>query len=669
VQLPQIDLGGVEDEESPGLRNVGAAASGLGRVVEEGLSLFGRELVKTQTQEASLNLSKGLDDLQHHLTGRKAIPEDEIKSMLGEARYRELPAEVRDQPEIEVMDERTGQLVRRKRDVPTWAVAGELFDVAAEKVLADAESRITVGKGWRGAFRGAAAQDLLTRKAALNHALMPVMLEEQKEERKRQAIEFANAGDTRSALAVARGALEVMGAKDSQALEHEVIEIAQTKPVYDALRMVNLPAYKEKGVKQLEAAAASLGDPTRYTELSPKELTGLSNAVQAAMNDGRGLILKAQAARLAFDIAQGARDTRNHMRINPGAAYDALDAKVKAGEVTPDMGVEVAKLIGAHVTDRKAAVDVAFGEDAGDAATEFMALGPDGTPHMNFANVRPETLARLRSYGKEGTDFIASLIKWDQSNESHNRSVRQAPTLAESAKALALEYAMETQPGKFRSMAPGRYLAILSGEGDAELGIPAGVVSGRDFPELSTKFANNAAPVKPAGVTDDAAMIWEEASEAYPILKVKPKPGKKVPAPEHVRKTMKYLKDEYQKFIDRSINDTGAPPNDAAKRGELQRLLGSQKVRSQFMGIPYEWASTTEEVPHAEAVATGRELVEELEPPETAPVPPPTSRATPPPAAKPRGKPPVPGAVHVTNGKTGAWLRPGQKMPAGWRED
>jgi hypothetical protein len=427
--------------------------------------------------------------------------------------------------------------------------------------------------------------------------------------------------------------------------------------------MVNLPAYREEGVKQLERAALSLGDPKRYTELSPKEMTGLSSAVAAALNDGRGLILKAQAARLAFDIAQGARDERNPMRVNPAAAYDALDAKVKAGEVTADMGVEVARLIGAHVADRKAAVDVAFGEDAGDAASEFMAIGPDGVPRMSFSNLKPETVARLSSYGKEGTDFIASLIKWDQSNESHDRAKRQAPTLSESSKALAIEYALATQPGKFRAMPPGKFLAILAGGGDADLGIPAGVVSGKDFPDLSTQFAKNAAPVKPQGLTDPAGIAWEEAGEAYPVLRSKPKGGK-VLLPEETRAAMKLLKDRLQTFIDREVNATGAAPKDEAIRAEARRLLGTVEVRRTFMRIPY-----TTEVPRVQAEATGEKFSEETEVPETAPVPPPTPSAPPPPAVKQRGKPPVPGAVHVTNGKTGAWLRPGQKMPAGWRKD
>jgi hypothetical protein len=57
-------------------------------------------------------------------------------------------------------------------------------------------------------------------------------------------------------------------------------------------------------------------------------------------------------------------------------------------------------------------------------------------------------------------------------------------------------------------------------------------------------------------------------------------------------------------------------------------------------------------------------------PPPTIPVAPATPAALPATAIPNAARvPPVPGAVHISNGATGAWLKPGTKMPDGWRAD
>lgn len=52
---------------------------------------------------------------------------------------------------------------------------------------------------------------------------------------------------------------------------------------------------------------------------------------------------------------------------------------------------------------------------------------------------------------------------------------------------------------------------------------------------------------------------------------------------------------------------------------------------------------------------------------QTAPAIPQVQAATP--VAPPARQPPVPGAKHITDGKRGAWLPPGNALPAGWKED
>jgi hypothetical protein len=584
VQLPRVNFGPVQNEVAPATQRVASAVGGLSDTIRQGLTVYGQELVKSQAQEAQLALTKRLDEREQELRTRKAIPVAELKERLG-PRFDKLATEVREQPLVKVRDEQTGEIVERPADVPTWAIAGDLFDHEVEQALGESEKHITVGKGWQSAFRGAALGDVLARKGRLNAVQLQAMGEYQADVRIRQALEFANAGNFDEAFGVVNGSVAVLGTGGQEKLRQRVTAIQQTKPIYDALRMVQLPAYQEEGLRQLDAALAALGDPKKFSAVDPDKLAGLTHEVRVAQQAVRDMQAKRDAATRAFEYAGQAQDERNPLRINEARATSLLEADVKAGKLSPEASLETRRLLQEHIRDRNDAAKQQLGKVAGDAMSQFMAIGPDGRPRMSFSNLLPETLRELRTYGEEGEQVIAQLIRWDQANETHERQKRQMPSAAEDARALAFERAIRREPETFRKMPTADLLAILTGNAPipGEADAPAVAVSSRDLPHLRDMLGANAAEPQGVQVTSPGTIAQQEFERAFGLEKI---PSKKWTPTQ--RQGLTQVTDEVARWVNgeraagRPVTDDLIRDHLTGEDGMLHRL-----DRKSFLFVPY----------------------------------------------------------------------------------
>ncbi len=350
---------------------------------------------------------------------------------------------------------------------------------------------------------------------------------------------------------------------------------------------------------------------------------------------------KAKAARVAHEIVQASVDQRNPLRLDPTAAFAALDAKVAAGLVTPSVETEARSLIAQHIKDRAEGAKQALNQVAGDAMGQFMAIGPDGRPRMSFSNVRAETLTRLAAFGEDGQKVIESLVKGDQSNEGHFRSMRQMPTEAESGRAFRIERSLALRPGDWRALNGAQQMAVLSGSAPVpgEPDAPAVPVSSKDVPGLAQKIATLSAPVAPEYVMSPEAIVRTEAEKAFPGLK--PKPG--VVPPAEAIQTLKDVSTQVAAFIDAEKNRTGKKPSEEEVTAKTRYLLQQVEVRDRLLKwIGGGW-ETTRRTTRIQAETQGEQVV-----PAT---PAPTAKSP----ARPRRIDPKTGEARVWNGS--AWVK------------
>jgi hypothetical protein len=673
LKLPSISYGSVPDTVAPAAAQAGASVQRLGGVVEQGLTAFGQELVKTQTQQASVDLSKRLSAVEQGIRSSPYVPVSKLKEQFGED-LSGLPEDVRGhvqqiadsapKPPPQDYDPTQGP-TRPPPDsdplIPTWAVAGSIYEKQAKEALGKATVHITTGAGWQGAFRHNAMAHVVERQGRLNLEQSQALLSYLGDTHKRQATEAAAAGDFGLAHSIINGS-EALPPQEKGALRHQVGVLADTKGAYDAMRMVAVPATTARGLELVDEELARVNDPKSFVSLTPREREVLAHELSASSKAYHAVSKQREAAALAFGYASDSRDDKNPMRVSPEKAFDALDQDFQAGRFKgrEEMWPEIRRVLQEHISGRNEASRLTLGNTQGDAFQQFMGLGPDGQPHMSFSNVQPQTLQELHRYGKDGEETIKQLIEWEKGNQARERNLRQLPSPDESAKAFVIEREIAIHPGKYRAMDTGKLLGLLSGTyQDPDGAIPGGAVSAKDLPHLSELFAKNSAAVKAEHVTDAGKIAFEEAEVAFPSLK---KYGEKATkAPEDLRKAYQLLKDKLDAFRTAHRDASGNDPPDADVRKEAQRLLSRDiELRDSFLFIPY----TRKTSPIELEVETGKPSIEAETPPASAA--PPRAPAAP---AKPSRKPPVEGAVHVTDGKQGAWLKPGAKMPQGWKAD
>lgn len=635
MQLPRVSFGPVQNDVAPATARVAGAVGGLAQTMEQGLAALGHEVVKTQTQDAALKLTQGLDDLVTKLKTQKAIPLDELKAELGPD-FDKLDEGIRKQPLVHELvngqpiedPEYPGVPRMKPGDVPTFQVADLLYRRRAQKLLEDASTAITVGEGWRSSFQRSALADIIAKGASLDQEMLQQSGEFLASKTVDNALKAAYRGDFNLADAIAGGSAAALGAKSQAALVETITGLKQRKPIDDALLKYRTDPSSPLSKAALEDASKALGDDKVTGGMKPDDRAALANQVHAALEQANRGDAQRQAAGLALQIIRENTDPTG--KINEGEAYKALNAHfAPTGKLAarPELWDDANRILNQGIAQKKTERAQALGDTAGQALDEFMAIGPDGQPHMSFLNVKQQTLAGLRTFGKDGEDVIAQLVRWDQANDMHERNRRQLPSPSEDARALAIERSLRRDPDTYRKMPTAELLAVLTGRSPVpgEPDAPAVAVSSRDLPKLRDILGANAATPPSVQVTSPETIASQEFERSFGLQSI---PSKRWTPKQ--REAFTQVTDEVARWVN-GERAAGRHPTDDQIRDHLtgQGGLLHKLDRKSILGVQYG-----PRTPLEQRIEGGAAPAPAGPPTQTAP-----GAAVPPPATRPRRAP------------------------------
>jgi hypothetical protein len=247
LKLPEIEYGRGVPSVGNAYERTGAAAQRFSGVVAEGLAAMGRELVKTQAQKATADLHEGLAALENDLSSQRYVSVDFVRKELGSS-FESLPPEVRAQLVRKQQGENGDTTDVDLEEVPTWVVAGALYEKRSKELIRAASQKIT-GQGWQAEFQNAALSDLVSRRAKVAHDAASAMMADQQQTQRATIQQYVRLGAHDRALEVIeRSAVFTPGEK--ALLVEDVLKVRKED---------DLIARAEKAAREIEAAHA--GEP------------------------------------------------------------------------------------------------------------------------------------------------------------------------------------------------------------------------------------------------------------------------------------------------------------------------------------------------------------------------------------------------------------------------
>ncbi len=271
AKLPELDSTPVSTAGSAAVGMIAEARRSALDVFEKGFTMVGQELVKSQMGRAMADVSRGLNEIELDLDSHKTFTTQEVRDRLGTA-YDSLPAGVRSQLTRRGLDLQTGQAVDANReDIPSWVVAGPIYQERSRKVLHDAAQGIS-SEGWAAEFQDKAAQEVLARQVRLGEKQLKDFADYSREADTSSALELANTGSYGQARAMVEGSRTMDLDYKKKVLDH-VDKIEQVAPVFEALR--------RNDYGKMAEYVGKLNDPAEFTKLSPQERTAFSDRLQA----------------------------------------------------------------------------------------------------------------------------------------------------------------------------------------------------------------------------------------------------------------------------------------------------------------------------------------------------------------------------------------------------
>lgn len=306
AKLPELETAPVSTEGSSAIGQVNAARRATFGTIEQGLLVMGQELVKSQMQRATADVSKGLNDIELDLEANRTFSTKQVRDSLGAA-YESLSPAVRSQLTKKVLDPQTGEMVEQDRDdIPSWLVAGPIFDERAKKILSDTSQQFS-SQGWAAEFQDKAQQEILQRKLKIGQKQVKEFHDYVMEKDTESAIDLANTGNFSAARAVAQGSRSMDLDHKEKLLSH-IDKIEEVLPVYEALR--------RQDFGQMAQYVGQLNDPKYFTKLSPQERTAFSDRLKAEINH--------------FDIA-AKKALEDRLKAVAEAGWNGIFTKERAG--------------------------------------------------------------------------------------------------------------------------------------------------------------------------------------------------------------------------------------------------------------------------------------------------------------------------------------------------
>jgi hypothetical protein len=566
MKLPEIEYGPVQGSAAA-LGQVGEAARGLSDTVAKGLQAFGQELIKTQTQRAAADVRAGLVKLEEELNARRYIPEEEARQRLGDA-FDALPGHQRAQRTV-VKDPATGQDVAV---LPTWVVAGALYDAHSKELVQKASEGIT-GPGWQASFQDAARAEIAGESHRFRTAQLTAMLEDQKAQQRGTVQQYVRLGAHDRALDTIEQS-DAFSQGEKALLREQVL--------------------KDQGDENLIAAAEQ-----KATELEQKHQADPKGAMEEAL---------ALGGKLGPKVAQRLHE-RDQLRT------EAQNDQVRGVKDHLELGIRSAQVRTLDQLERLPA---------------YKAL-PDGPKAdlvqiLNGENERRARLAQLTSE-KEWQQELSRF-----QGLSDREKVQQWPTYATKLPAAYQgNFAQVYEAARVR----------LSNAWDSEDVQKTFDLAGR---AVGNKGLGAAAASRPR----DMGRRWYDAE----TQRQKGVPPTQAEAALWLAEKLQYG------------DENGDDWFGGNARFRFEAELAAEKAGEPVRFQPYVESEQQKYPPSALLLrqgGAGGQVAPAASPAAPAPAAPPAA-----PPARPPGVPPA--AIHITNGRRGGWLLPGNPMPAGWKE-
>jgi hypothetical protein len=254
AQLPQIEYGApVEQVGNAALPAV--ALRQVGNVIEEGMTLYAKEQIKTEMMQADATVQKQLNDATLEIQARPSIPAGELRTILGD----QVPDHVARAMTVQKLDPSTGQMVEVDNEqVPMFLVAGAIYDRRAKEAVQAGMSQITLG-GWKADFQDRSAQHVEQRRMTLAEVQLRAMHQYQGAEQKDAIAKLRNAGAYDLADKATRESLILEG-KDKVEELAKNLEARQAAPVYLAMDTGD-PTLLKAEIVRLTAGGSSVNVP------------------------------------------------------------------------------------------------------------------------------------------------------------------------------------------------------------------------------------------------------------------------------------------------------------------------------------------------------------------------------------------------------------------------
>lgn len=424
MKLPEIEYGPVQtvSQELPRLDAAQRRAAG---VISEGLTRYGMELVKVESQAAAAELAEGLATIEGDLTSRRYVSTKELRDALG-GDLGTLPPGLRERVTQKALDLNTGEMVEADRDdIPTWEVAGVLFDRRAKQLLDTASQRVSA-KGWRSEFQARAQDELLSRKTRLAGLQAQAMDADLRDRAGAAVATFTRAGRFDDAVAAIAGSAlftpaekekltgEVEHARQLDPLEQRlIVGIRSTQDVLEVGKLVGAlesgdgfdrledkeridwKRRLEAEVKEFEAAGKE-ALANRFKEADEAARNGLLDAYMQA--GGRQLSMQlvpkpgtvsSGTLQWAINLVEGTRPGKKPVETDL-AAYAEL-TRLATADPAAFKGADLSGYFGRlSVPDAKHFLDL---------QRTLREQGPDGAKYTSFVGPQEETNLRLIGHG------------------------------------------------------------------------------------------------------------------------------------------------------------------------------------------------------------------------------------------------------------------------------
>lgn len=423
MRLPDIEYGPVPDTTSA-LGTVDRAQREAFGVFAEGLQAFGQEMVRTQTQRAAAELSAGLAAIEEDLA-KPYLSTKEIRDQLGPA-VDSLPPEVRAQLTRKGLDLNTGSEVEVDReDVPTWLVAGALYERRA-KALTKAAAQNIAAPGWATEFEVRAGEEVLARKQKVALAQSKAFVQDQRRQQGLTVEAFVRGGRFDDAVTVISSSRVLDPAEKEEAIG-KVETARQVRPLEerllagvtstaDVLEAGKLIGGLESGVgfDRLEEQAR-----IQWKQRLEAEVRGFESEAREAA-DGRMAAADEAAWNVVLDAYRrsGGRQLSRGLIPPPGAIsaktqkalLDFVDGtRPDKKPVETDLSVyatltrmattDPAGFKGADLTPYLGSLSVPHATHFLDLQRTLKAEGPDGPKYQGFVGAQEETNRLLRGAG------------------------------------------------------------------------------------------------------------------------------------------------------------------------------------------------------------------------------------------------------------------------------